>query len=380
MSGNDNSSRVEFGLAFDPLDWNDTYASLPPKNSSIVQTMQLCYAALNYGDSARILRIIVEVLFVPFLAVFGLAGNAVSIAVLRRMRSTTSYLLQALAVADSLYLLTCLEFQFLTTLYFYLPSFRLAFPRFAYFQLIVWPLAGMVQMSAVWLVVLVTGERYLAVCHPLSVKRSATISRTRMAVGIVFLGAVLFNLPAAFDLKTVTVKCDDQLTEIQVGATWLAWNKPYQLIYKTILCFVFRTALPLTIVLYFNVRLLQDVRASAKISKHSSRQMAASSSSTSSSSGDELNRIIIFVVTVFIACETPDVLSRILFTVKWYQPSFPLNWSQLLSLGTMTNFMLTINSSVNVVIYVVTGRKFRKVMMRQLCLWSQGGDKRPIQV
>lgn len=379
MSEKKNSSRVEFGFTFDPLDWNDTYESLPPKNSSIVLPRQSCYAALNYGDSVRILRIIVDVFFVPFLAVFGLAGNTVSFAVLRRMRSTTSHLLQALAVADSLYLLTCLEFQFLTTIYFYLPSFRLAFPRFAYFQLIVWPLAGMVQMSAVWLVVLVTGERYLAVCHPLSVKRSATISRTRMAVGVVFLGAVLFNLPTAFDLNTVTVKCNDQLSEIQIGATWLAFNNPYQLIYKTILCFVFRTALPLTIVLYFNVRLLQGVRASAKISKHSSRQMA-SSSSTSSSSGDELNRLIIFVVTVFVVCETPDVLYRILWTAKFYEPSFPISWPQMLSLGTMTNFMLTINSSVNVVIYVVTGKKFRKVMMRQLCLRSQGGDKRPVQV
>lgn|SRR6218665_1193874 len=382
MSENDNSSHLGLGLIFDPFYSNETYSSLQSENSSsTVQPMQ-CYATVTYGGRLRTLRLIVEVLLIPLIAVFGLAGNTVSIAVLRRMRSTTSFLLQALAVADSLFLLTCLEFQFLSTLHFYLPSFRAAFPRFAYLQLVVWPLAGMAQMSAVWLVVLVTGERYLAVCHPLRVKRSATMTKTRVAVGIVFLGAVLFNIPTAFDLETVIVKCDDLLTEeLQVSASQLAHNHPYQLVYKTILCFVFRTALPLSMVIYFNVRLLRAVRASANISKHGSHKMTSALSTSSSSPGNELNRVIISVVAVFVFCETPDVVYRIMRTVKFYVPSFPLDWLQMLSVATMTNFLLTVNSSVNVIIYVATGTKFRRVMMRQLCSSSQDGDgRRPVPV
>lgn len=59
-------------------------------------------------------KVVVDVYIVVILCVFGISGNILSIAILGRdryVRRTTGFLLQMVAVADALYLTTCLFFQ-----------------------------------------------------------------------------------------------------------------------------------------------------------------------------------------------------------------------------------------------------------------------------
>ena len=71
-----------------------------------------------------------------------------------------------------------------------------------------WALASTAQTMTVWMTLLVTVDRYVAVCQPWRVADYATHQRrTRLGVCLVLLTAVVYNLPRYF--------------ERQVGAGWV---------------------------------------------------------------------------------------------------------------------------------------------------------------
>ena len=86
----------------------------------------------------------------------------------RSIRRTTGLLLRALGAADTVYLVMCLMFQTVKTVHEvtdWLPSVvRRAWP---YVEPYIWPLASTAQTCNTWLVVVLTADRYIAICKPL---------------------------------------------------------------------------------------------------------------------------------------------------------------------------------------------------------------------
>jgi len=116
-------------------------------------------------------RVILNVYVVSIVCAFGITGNLISIAVLGRDRSirrTTGFLLQALAASDTAYLVTCLLYQTTKTIHdvtdWGSDGTRRVWP---YLEPYVWPLASIAQTCTVWVVVVVTADRYIAICRPL---------------------------------------------------------------------------------------------------------------------------------------------------------------------------------------------------------------------
>ena len=92
--------------------WNLTKDSLSPPRS--------CYLLMSNPEPQEYIkfRFTIDVCIVGILCIFGFIGNALCIAVLRRdmhttkeKNKTTSWILQALAVADTGYLIACCFFQ-----------------------------------------------------------------------------------------------------------------------------------------------------------------------------------------------------------------------------------------------------------------------------
>ena len=312
-------------------------------------------AVLYYGSTFQTFKIIVDVYIVGALCVVGIFGNVMSFCVLRRMSGCSApRLLQALSAADTGFLLTCLVFQTLRVIFFYFPSAPMSL--FPYVEVWVWPVAAITQTTAVYLVVLVTVDRWRAVCFPLKTQKSRHRPRnTRICILVVILFAVLFNIPTFLDMEVrwIVTTC-----RMEARASWLYTNPYYNLIYKTILCFLFRTLLPLLTVIVLNVKLIISIRTT-------SRQELGLRNKARDKHG--LNVLISVVVSVFILCSTPDFVFRIVNALELYSPTFlPLDMSHLAYMATITNLLLTLNSSSNFFIYYLTGTKFRQ-MLQQTC-------------
>ena len=109
--------------------------------------------------------------FLIALCLIGTIGNLLTLVILRRKndkKKSTNWLLQAVAVVDSLYLLTRLLAvlcQFVTCRYaLWLP---LAVSQaFAVITPYVESSASLAHMISVWTVVVITVDRYIAVCLP----------------------------------------------------------------------------------------------------------------------------------------------------------------------------------------------------------------------
>ena len=343
-------------------------------------------------------RIVIDVFVVGTLCTLGIAGNLLSIVVLGRDRSirrTTGFMLQMLAVADAVYLVTCLFFQTLNCvderLADWLPA---AVGRhWPYVEVYAWPMASVAQTAAVWLVVVLTADRFVAICRPLHAAHYSTITRVRRAVATVWMMAILYNLPRFFErvvidvdvsadnstvasqqVVTATSPATDALSvtssprtvvdgrRVAVNKTAMRDNPVYFLVYKTCLFFVVRFLIPFTALAFFNQRLIRAMRESDQIRRRSTRGVAAAGGKER-----QYTRTLVVVVVVFVVCELPDLTLRAWIALNHYAPAhvaFPR--SRLLYVNTASNLLLTINSCINFVIYCFMGRRFRLILIRTL--------------
>jgi len=350
-------------------------------------------------DTLKRVRLVVEVYVVGTLCALGIAGNLLSIVVLGRdhtIRRTTGFLLQMLAVADVVYLVACVFYQTMNCIEQqtdWLPAFVQR--RWPYIEVYAWPAASVAQTATVWMVVVLTADRYIAICRPLHAAQYSTVSRVRKAVAGVWIFTVVYNLPrffervvvvmsANFTSLTVTTSSLDLLSKATFPGTtaavdsqrvvmqWTAMRESavYVLLYKTCSFFVVRFLIPFATLAFVNQRLIRAMRESSRL-----REQATGGFGSGSSGGQkerQHTRILVVVVVVFVFCELPDLVLRAWMALHQNAPNhvaFPR--AQLLYVNVASNLLLTVNSCINFVIYCLMGRRFRTILLRTLGCVSQ---------
>ena len=309
-------------------------------------------------------RATVDIYIVGALILFGLAGNTISIIVLNsdNVNRTVAFLLQSLAMADNFYLVSCLFLQTIRAIgdcTDWAPQLRDIYPHWESY---IWAFAAISQTIAVWLVVLVTLDRYIAICHPFDVNRLCTLPRAKLIVAGIVAIAVLYNIPRFFEHK-IAQKFDYCLKTFKTVALHsdMRNDRVYYIVYKTLMYIIFRMIIPLITLFVLNIRLVIVLKGAMR--QHAT--MTRSNHQTSRS--DSFTIILITVVTVFLICEVPDAMVRITVTVSRFRESFNLDPVRLSYVNTFTNLLLTVNSSVNCLIYCITGKRFRLLLTRLLC-------------
>ncbi|XP_035828341.1 neuropeptide Y receptor type 5-like [Aplysia californica] len=226
--------------------------------------------------SLQTTRFIVQTVLTPIIVVVGLLGNVLNILVLLQpnMRSSTNVYIMVLSLADSVYLAVNLALSFLACAKRGLPDFAYYFNPYGRFA------SNFSGNVAVWVCVIFTVERYVAVCHPIHGKIWCTVRRARFASLAVSALSLVNTLPTIFELEVVEssdgLRCRytqfSQSDSYELGYTW--W-------YVTLFTFI-----PLISLTIFNTVLIRALLlANRKREQLTLISIHSSSSSTSNGKG-----------------------------------------------------------------------------------------------
>ena len=196
-------------------------------------------------DGLQLFDAVVGLWLPGVLAMFGVIGNALSLWVLSSDPAGTATLasLKALALSDLVLLVGALCQQIVPMLCdFASAGDTVVCLRRGYLQVYAWPVVCIAQMSSVWFAVLISTERYLAVCAPLTAYRIGR-RRLRYAVGVIVAASIAFNTPRFFEFRPTAVPITYVIGErptdavagstpptstmIVLGDTWLRYDEVY---------------------------------------------------------------------------------------------------------------------------------------------------------
>lgn len=139
----------------------------------------------------RQLRIICELWISLPIAVAGIIGNLVSIFVLRQYKPamTTTMILQCLAWTDTAYLTASVILRHFP--FFGIPNYYIFFWLY--------PTMYVIRLTDTWLTVLLTVDRFIAVCYPLHANRLCSQAKTNVIIIVIVLCSFAFSAPRYFE-------------------------------------------------------------------------------------------------------------------------------------------------------------------------------------
>ncbi|CAH1799914.1 unnamed protein product [Owenia fusiformis] len=309
----------------------------------------------NY-DPCNDFDLIIYTILIGIISVIGLTGNTLSIIVLEKERnkSTTSLLLQSLAVSDnSLLILSLLAFT-IPQAYLYTGNVE-TWKRIMYIlERYIAPLLQMPHIASVGLTVVVTINRYIALCRPLTSMRWETHFRVRLQITAVVLFSILYNVPRFFDFYVIGYESNNKTMPLILG-----YDKTYNIAYRTISYILVMYTVPLLTLAILNTKLIIELKKAAK------ERVRISTCSRSMRRNEQVaghqhdvTLILIVVVIVFIVCQTPCFVNQFLWLFR-----DPPRCGEVHYYYTRTSDMLAIlNSSVNFFVYCLFGKKFRQTL------------------
>ena len=155
------------------------------------------------------------------------------------------------------------------------------------------------RLNSILLVVAVTVERYIAICHPLKAQRFCTKFYCRIIVISIFIIAIVSNMPKFFflDIKDCFGWPLPLLTDF--------FRSPFtQIFYLLIFESIVHCLAPFFILVTFNILLVQQVRKSTAFIKQSESGRERRRAETQ----HQLTVMLVVIVTSFVICQLPAVI------------------------------------------------------------------------
>lgn len=287
------------------------------------------------------------------IAIVGLVFNILIFLVFRNdpKKTSTLFLMQALSVIDSYLLATAVMSLSFSTLIFYLDPSCFNF-LYADLMVYVMPLTCIGHTTSVWVTILLTVHRYIAVCKTLHAARHLSLGQTHRRLVAVCASAFLYNIPLFFERRVETFTFENgtirAIIDTELYGYW------YNLIYRNILDMGLEIYLPLCILIPLNVCLIRSLI----VMKRRRHKMQIIQHNRNQTQDNQVTLMLVTVVSVFIACQTPDAFFPIMMYMRIHTWYYFYNIFNLLKL---------INSAVNFPIYFLLNKRFASVFKSTMC-------------
>lgn len=291
----------------------------------------------------------------------GIICNILSVIVLTRrvMNSSTYSYLSALALCDTLALFFTLILYSEDLKYPVKGELRWAEPVYVYLFPFVHPAAIVFQVTSIWLTLAFTVDRYIMICHPFKAEKMCTVSRARKVIVCLYIFGIIFNIPRFLEYRTgeTLVPTLDNRVESRpvVKYTSLGLNKLFLDLVHSYFYLIFVCGIPFVTLSILNSFLIYAVHLSRK----KGRQINAKERKR-----NDTTVMLIGVVVIFLICQGPALIARMVYAIDFNYATTSVTFHIINELG---NFLVIINSAINIVPYYFFGKRFRKEFWRLFC-------------
>ncbi|CAG2105765.1 unnamed protein product [Medioppia subpectinata] len=322
---------------------------------NITQTTPIEYAMVMYGY------------IMPFLLFMTLVANLLIVLVLaqKHMRTPTNLVLLSMAVADMLTLV------FPSPWYFYMYTLgyhsELLHPPaacYAYSSMIeVIPM--FFHTASIWLTILLAGQRYIYICHPVLAKTWCTIPRVSRAIITIFILAISAQFGRFLDSQYESIEFESNGVHHkacqQVMAEWVVNIQNYYFPLYFGFRIIFVNMGPCLALVVLNVFLFMALKRAQRKRK----KLFADKRNTESKNIRDSNSttyMLIVVVTVFLMVEFPMAVATLIHVLANTAiiPFPEENFKYLKITVLITNFIIMLSFPLNFAIYCGMSRQFRE--------------------
>ena len=320
-------------------------------------------------------KLMISIIFpiIILVGVFSNCGFLFSIARVRDMRTITNFYLANLACADLLFVIsTAIKFIYP---YIWNSDFERGKPWNTPFGCAVTRSAPNIgYFASIFLITLLSIERYLAICHPLKHRMINTKSRTLKLVACSWLFTLVFTTltaPAGSHLDVYCViwpeKYQHRLPKIVNFCTSNA--RILEDIASIFQCVPFIVALLLNAILYTLIVFRLSQR---NVSDHGEEKNGAAIQAQKVR--NSVARMLVINGIVFFMCLTPFVFYQMYYFVARNFVIKRLDNGHMYTLGHVARCLNVLNSAVNPIIYSVTNAQYRQAFLTAIGCAPKGTE------
>jgi hypothetical protein len=195
------------------------------------------------------------------------------------------------------------------------------------------------------------------ICHPFKAERWCKISAARKAIGAVFLAGLLFNMIRFFEYEysEITVANDTARRQLVIKLTDLGNSEEFREIVHSWLYLTCVAGFPFLSLLVLNIFLIHAVHESRKKGKLINAREKRRNDTTI---------MLIGVVVIFLICQGPALISRMIWAFDYQKAFVSTPWY---TFNEVSNFLVILNSAINIVPYYFFGKRFRNQFWTIFC-------------